>query len=47
MEMLLQQGETLDTYKEILKEYENAIEIREERIKLLNNEKAIIKKLKI
>lgn len=47
MEMLLQQGEEISTYKAIMKEYMHAIEIREERIKLLNNEKNIIKKLKI
>lgn len=47
MKLLLQTGETLENYEHILKEYRNALEIREQRIRDLYNEIKIIKKLKV
>ena len=47
IKILLQQGETLENYEQVLKEYKHALEIREQRIKDLYNEIKIIKKLKV
>lgn len=44
--LLLQSGETIENYKQILSEYETALVVRENRIKDLYNEIKIIKKLK-
>lgn len=47
MQLLFQQGENFDNYKQILSEYENALHIRQQRIEALYDEIKIIKKLKI
>lgn len=47
MKMLLQSGETLDNYQEVLEEYKQALEIRKKRIDDLYNEIKIIKKLRV
>ena len=47
MQMLLQEGENFSNYLQILKEYQNALQIRQDRIDALYNEIKIIKKLKI
>lgn len=47
MKLLLEQGETLENYKQVLSEYENALVIRKDRIDKLYNEIKIIKKLKV
>lgn len=45
--MLLQNGETIETYSKIQDEYKLALKVREQRIKDLYNEIKIIKKLKV
>ena len=45
--MLFQAGENFQNYHQILKEYRNALVIREKRIDDLYNEIKIIKKLKV
>ena len=47
MQLLLQQGENLNNYTQVLAEYENALVIRQDRIDKLYDEIKIIKKLKI
>ena len=47
MQLLLQQGETFDNYKQILAEYEHASVVRKDRIDRLYDEIKIIKKLKV
>ena len=47
MEMLFKPGETLDNYKDVLKEYKDAIIVREDVKKKLYNEIRIIKKLRV
>lgn len=47
IKLLLQQGETLENYEQVLNEYRHALEVREQRIKDLYNEIKIIKKLKV
>ena len=47
MKMLLSSGETLDNYKNILHEYEDALVVRQKRIDDLYNEIKVVKKLKI
>lgn len=47
MKLLLEQGETLENYKQVLSEYENALVIRKDRIDKLYKEIKIIKKLKV
>ena len=47
MKMLLSSGETLDNYKNILHEYEDALVVRQKRIYDLYNEIKVVKKLKI
>lgn len=47
MQLLFQQGENFDNYKQIISEYENALIIRQARIDALYDEIKIIKKLKI
>ena len=47
MQMLFQTGETFQNYNQILKEYRDALIVREDRIKALYNEINIIKKLKV
>lgn len=46
IQMLLENGETLENYSEILKQYENALVIRKKRIDDLYKEIKIIKRLK-
>lgn len=45
--LLLNSEETLDNYKEVLKEYREALDSREKRVKELYNEIKIIKKLRL
>jgi len=47
MQLLFQQGENFENYKQVLDEYKNALIIREKRIDDLFNEIKIIKKLKV
>lgn len=47
MEMLFQNGENIDNFEQVQKEYEIALEVRKQRIKDLYNEIKIIKKLKV
>lgn len=47
IKLLLQEGETVETFQTILQEYKNALEIREKRIRDLYHEIKIIKKLKV
>ena len=47
MRLLLQQGETDENYEDILAQFKDALELRTERVKDLNNEIKIIKKLKV
>lgn len=47
IKLLLQAGETLENHEQLLKEYKQALEIREQRIRDLYNEIKIIKKLKV
>ncbi len=47
MEMLFQNGENLDNFEQVKKEYEIALDVRKQRIKDLYNEIKIIKKLKV
>lgn len=47
MQMLLQSGETLDNYTQILKEYKDALKVRQDRINALYNEIKLIKRLKV
>lgn len=47
MKLLLEQGETLENYEQVLSEYENALVIRKDRIDKLYKEIKIIKKLKV
>ena len=47
MIMLFQAGENFQNYHQILKEYRNALFVREQRIDDLYNEIKIIKKLKV
>ena len=47
MKLLLEQGETLENYKQVLSEYENALVIRKDRIDKLYKEIKIIKKLRV
>ncbi len=47
MKLLLQPGETIENYKEILSQYQNALVIRKQRIEDLYKEIKIIKKLKV
>ena len=47
IKLLLQAGETLENSEQILKEYRDALELREQRIRDLYNEIKIIKKLKV
>ena len=46
IKLLLQQGETIENFKDVLKEYQEALNLRQERIDSLYNEIKIIKKLK-
>ena len=45
--MLFQNGENLDNFEQVKKEYEIALDVRKQRIKDLYNEIKIIKKLKV
>ena len=47
MKMLLQSGESLDNYKQVLSEYKNALEVRKKRIADLYHEIRIIKRLRV
>ena len=47
IKLLLQANETIDNYKTILDEYQNALTVRQKRIDELYNEIKIIKKLKV
>ncbi len=47
MKMLLQNGESIDTYKDIWVQYQQALVVRKQRINDLHKEIKIIKKLKI
>ena len=47
MKMMLKPGETVENYKDLISEFEEAILARKDRIKQLYNEIKIIKKLKI
>ena len=47
MTMLLQSGETLDNYEQILSEYRDALALRKQRVNDLKKEIKIIKKLKV
>ena len=47
MKMLLSSGESLENYKNILHEYEDALVVRQKRIDDLYNEIKVVKKLKI
>ena len=47
MQLLFQQGENFDNYKQILSEYEHALVVRKDRIDKLYDEIKIIKKLKV
>lgn len=47
IKLLLQDGETIETFPTILQEYKHALEVREQRIRDLYNEIKIIKKLKV
>lgn len=47
IKMLLQAGENIDNYQQILSEYRDALVIREQKIEDLYNEIKIIKKLKV
>ena len=47
MKMLLQSGESLDNYKQVLSEYKNALELRKKRIADLYHEIRIIKRLRV
>ena len=47
MKMLLQSGESLDNYKQVLSEYKNALEVRKKRIADLYHEIGIIKRLRV
>lgn len=47
IKILLQDGETVETFSTILQEYRHALEVREQRIRDLYNEIKIIKKLKV
>lgn len=47
IKILFQPNETLENYRQVLKEYKCALEIRKQRIKDLYNEIKIIKKLKV
>lgn len=47
MQLMLSEGETINNFQEILKEYNNVLKSKEESIHKLNNEIKIIKKLKI
>lgn len=47
MEILFQSGENFHNYHEILKDYRNALTVRQDRIIALYNEIKIIKKLKV
>ena len=45
--MLLQNGETLDNYSQIMEEYKTALQVRKQRISDLYKEIRIVKKLKV
>lgn len=47
MKMLLQSGESLDNYKQVLSEYKNALDVRKKRIADLYHEIRIIKRLRV
>lgn len=47
IQMLLQNGETLENYEQVHEEYKIALDVRKQRIKDLYNEIKIIKKLKV
>jgi len=47
LRLLLQEGETIENYKQILEEYKNAVVIREKVIEQLQQEIRIIKKLRV
>ena len=47
MKMLLQSGESLDNYNQVLAEYKNALEVRKKRIADLYHEIRIIKRLRV
>lgn len=47
MQLLFQDGENISNYPQILKEYETALVVRQDRIDALYNEIKIIKRLKI
>ena len=47
MKMLLQSGESLDNYKQVLNEYKNALDVRKKRIADLYHEIRIIKRLRV
>ena len=47
IKLLLQDGETLENFQQILKEYREALEVRNKRIDDLYNEIKIIKRLKV
>lgn len=47
MKMLLQNGESIDTYKDIWVQYQQSLVVRKQRINDLHKEIKIIKKLKI
>ena len=44
---MLAQGETIDNFRDILKEFNKALKTRDEHVKKLYKEIKIIKKLKI
>ena len=46
MRLLFEQGETYENYKQVIQEYESALAVKEELIKKLEKEIAIIKTLK-
>lgn len=47
IKLILSEGETIDNFKEILKEYNDALKSKEESVDKLNNEIKIIKRLKV
>ena len=47
IKLLLQQGESFENYSNVLKEYREALNVRELKVKQLYDEIKIIKKLKV
>ena len=47
IKLMLSQGETIENYTDILKEYNDALQVKQENVDKLYKEIKIIKKLKI